>query len=51
MSIKEKPHTKNVTVIGFCVISNGALPNSASNSQRLIQALANRRLLTNQSLV
>jgi hypothetical protein len=32
-------------VIGFCVTSSGALPNSASNSLRLIQALANRRLL------
>ena len=45
MSIKEKPSTKNVTVTGFCVTSSGALLNSASNSLRLAQALANRRLL------
>jgi hypothetical protein len=37
-------------VIGFCVISNGALPNSASNSLRLIQALADRRLLESSGL-
>ena len=33
------------TVTGFCVTSNGALPNSASNSLRLIQAPHNRPLL------
>ena len=41
---------KNVTVTGFCVTSSGALPNSASNSLRLIQALANRRLLESSEL-
>jgi transposase len=35
-SIKEKLSTKNVTVTGFCVTSSGALPNSASNSLRLV---------------
>jgi hypothetical protein len=32
-------------VTGFCVTSNGAPLNSASNSLRLAQALDNRRLL------
>jgi hypothetical protein len=41
--VLEKPPTKNVTVTGFCVTSSGALPNLASNSLRLIQALGNRR--------
>jgi hypothetical protein len=45
MSIKEKLPTNNVTVTGFCVTSSDALLNSASNSLRLVQALANRRLL------
>src|SRR4029077_5878846 len=49
-SIKEKPSTKNVTVTGFCVTSSGGLPNSASNSLRLIQALTNRRLLESSDL-
>jgi hypothetical protein len=37
-------------VIGFCVTSSGALPNSASNSLRSVQALANRRLLESSDL-
>jgi len=37
-------------VTGFCVTSSGGLPNSASNSLRLIQALTNRRLLESSDL-
>ena len=48
MLIREKPPMKNVTVIGFCVTSNDALPNSASNSLRLLQVPA-KRLLFNPS--
>ena len=44
MLIREKPPMKNVTVIGFCVTSNGALPNSASNSLRLIRVPVNQLL-------
>src|SRR5262245_27522701 len=44
MLIREKPPMKNVTVIGFCVTSNDALPNSASNSLRLLQVPAKRLL-------
>src|SRR5262245_48400351 len=44
MLIREKPPMKNVTVIGFCVTSNDALPNSASNSLRSLQVPVNRLL-------
>jgi hypothetical protein len=46
--IREKRPMKNVTVIGFCVTSNGALGNSASNSPRLVQ-VPTKRLLFNPS--